>query len=194
MPGGEGGTDPDVTSHCGLGPGRTGSWGKQLVPGTQARRTPGRAFSSPVALPTPASGWICPSWETSVWCDSPWPPHGGAERVGGGWLAEASCPRYRPGKGATLRTTKAPSAKPCPALLTAASSRPGYHRPSAGGRAGAGTHRPARPAAREPRRGPSEPQVQPPGPGEPGAVEGPLRTGRGLLELPLGSWGEGAVS
>lgn len=193
MPGGEGARTLTSPPAVGWGPGQRGSWGKQLVPA----HGPGEHLAGPSHL------WLCP----------PQPLAGSnprGRRACGGtahvpctavqrgcevWrLAEAPCPCYRPGKEATLTTTKAPSAKPLPAPLTAASSRPGHHQPSAGGGVGVGAHRPARSAAPEPHRGPSEPQVHPPRPGTPGALEGPLRTGRGLLELPLGSWGEGAVS
>lgn len=189
MPGGRGAWT--LTSP----PAVAGSWpDRQLVPA----RGPGEHLAGPSP-----DLWLCPPQPLAGSNPRGRRACGGTARVPrtavqGGCevrrLAEASCPCYRPGKEATLTMTKAPSAKPFPAPLAAASSRPGHHWPSAGGRAGVGAHRPARPAAPEPHRGPSKPQVHPPGPGAPGALEGLLRTGRGLLELPLGSWGEGAVS
>lgn len=116
----------------GWGPGQTGSWGKQLVPA----RGPGEHLAGPSHL------WLCPPQPLAGSNPRGRRACGGTARVPRTavqrgcevWrLAGASCPCYRPRKEATLTTTKAPSAKPFPAPLTAASSRPGHQQPSAGG-------------------------------------------------------------
>lgn len=96
-----------------------------------------------------------------------------------------------------MTITKAPLPQPFPALLMAALQGAGGHWPSIGRGPDVGAHSLARPIAPEQCRRPSDAESVP-GPGAtaqlPDPLEGPLWTGRGLLELPLGSWGEGAVS